>query len=315
VCSLMERKIIVGYDGSAGARDALVLGGLLGELTGRQLLLAGFFDDDPVRYVRAADDGELHGYADARRVLDQAPVSAEVERRVIHGRSPAWALSMLAEEQDAAAIVVGSSHHPGQGFAVSGGIARQLFGSSPVAVAAAPRGYRERAPGRLGRLLAAYVETDEGLDALRIAEELAHAGRATLRVVSVVDADGGSLMPGRPPGDSQRAVRERALDAALGEMPNPVAVNGVVLAGDPVTCLLAHAASGVDLIVTGSRGFGVARQVALGSVSSSLVERSPVPVLVVPRGGDRDPVAAAVHRAATSRPRAAAEAQNEALQR
>src|SRR5450759_4736016 len=83
--SLMERKIIVGYDGSSGARDALVLGGLLGELTGRPLLLAGFFDDDPVRYARAEDDGELHGYADARRVLDQAPISAEVERRVIHG--------------------------------------------------------------------------------------------------------------------------------------------------------------------------------------------------------------------------------------
>ena len=106
-------------------------------------------------YARADDDRELHAYPDARFALNQAQVGAEIERRVIHGRSPAAALSMLAEEQDAAAIVVGSAHHPGQGFAVSGGIARQLFGNSPCAVAAAPRGYRQRAPERLARLLAA----------------------------------------------------------------------------------------------------------------------------------------------------------------
>jgi nucleotide-binding universal stress UspA family protein len=311
----MERKIIVGYDGSPGARDAFVLGGLLGGLTGRPLLLAAFYDDDPVRYARAEDDRELHAYPDARLVLDQAPVGAEIERRVIHGRSPAAALSMLAEGQDAAAIVVGSAHHAGHGFAASGGTARQLFGNSPCSVAAAPFGYRHRAPERLEQLLAAYVETDEGLDALRIAGELAYAGRATLRVVSVVDTDGGSLMPGRPRENAQQAARELALDAALGGLPNIVAVDGVVLAGDPVTCLLAQAAYGVELIITGSRGFGVARQVALGSVSSSLVERSPVPVLVVPRGGDRDPVATELRPPAMSRRGAVAGAQNEALQR
>jgi nucleotide-binding universal stress UspA family protein len=300
VSSVVERKIIVGYDRSAGARDALVLGGLLGGLAGRQLLLAAFYDDDPVRYARAEDDRELHAYPDARLVLDQAPVGAEIERRVIHGRSPAAALSMLAEEQDAAAIVVGSARHAGRGFPVTGAVARQLFANSPCSVAAAPHGYRQRAPKRLARLLAAYVETDEGLDALRIAGLLAHAGQATLSVVSVVDTNAASVIPGRLRGDSLRAVRERALDAALRGLANTVAVDGVVLGGDPVACLLGQAACGVDLIITGSRSFGVVRQVALGSVSSRLVERSPVPVLVVPRGGDRDPVATALHPSATS---------------
>ena len=49
MCLLLERKIIVGYDGSPGARDALVLGGFLAKPAGRSLLLAAFFDDDPVR--------------------------------------------------------------------------------------------------------------------------------------------------------------------------------------------------------------------------------------------------------------------------
>ncbi len=303
VLSVMDRKIIVGYDGSRGARDALVLGGLLEGLTGRPLLLAAFYDDDPVRYARAVDDRELRAYRDARLALDEAPLGAEIERQVIHGRSPAAALSLLAEEQDAAAIVLGSAHHRRQGFAVTGGVARQLFRNCPCSVAAAPRGYRQRPPQRLTRLLAAYVETNEGLDALRVAGSLAHAGRAMLSVVSVVDADGASVIPGRPNFDSLRAVRERALDSALRGLANTVAVDGVVLAGDPVTCLLEQAASGVDLIITGSRGFGVVRQVALGSVSSRLVERSPVPVLVVPRGGDRDPVAMALRPTATSQRR------------
>jgi nucleotide-binding universal stress UspA family protein len=270
----MERKIIVAYDGSEDALDALVLGNLLAELTAHPILLAAFSDARPMRTVHVDGDLVLHAGADARDVLTNAPAGPEIERRVVHGRSPASALSMLAEAQDSVAIVVGSGgdNHGG----ATGAIARQLFGNSPCAVAIAPCRYRERAPRRLAQLLAAYVDTPEGLDALRIAAQLAHAARASLRVVSIVDSPHAT------------AAREQALEAELRRLANTVAVDGLVLLGDPVTCLLEEADSSVDLIVTGSRGFGVVRQVALGSVSSQLVERSPVPVLVVPRGGDRD---------------------------
>jgi len=180
---------------------------------------------------------------------------------------------MLAEERDSVAIVVGSGPDTHGG---PEGVARHLLANSPCAVAIAPRGYRHRAPSRLARLLVAYIDTPEGLDALRIAAQVAHAAQASLRVVSVVD----------DPHDT--AARERTLDAELRRLANTVAVDGLVLSGEPVPCLLEQANSRMDLIVTGSRGFGVVRQVALGSVSSQLVERSPIPVLVVPRGGDRD---------------------------
>ena len=284
----MQRKIVVGYDGSAGAFDAFALGRMIGELTGRELVVVACYADDSVRYARDEDDRELLTYGDARRVVDQAADGVDVERRVIRGRSAASALSLLAEQQDAAAIVVGSACHARPGSIATGGVARRLFASSPCSVAVAPRGYREGAPERFGRILAAYVETDEGLDALRIAESLAHAGHATLRVVSVVETDDATAGGGRVPENSARAARERALDTALRGLANTVAADGVVLTGDPVGCLLEQAAFGVDLIVIGSRGFGVGRQVALGSVSSRLVERSTIPVLVVPRGGDRD---------------------------
>jgi nucleotide-binding universal stress UspA family protein len=294
----MERKIIVGYDGSRGADDALVLARRLGELTGRPLLLVACCRDDRTRDARTVEDRGLLEYPEARHTLDQAPVSADTERRAIRGRSPAAALSMLAEEQDAGAIVVGSAHRVAASGFLTGGVARALFASSPCSVAAAPRGYRDGAPERLSRIIAAYVETDEGLDALRIAESLAHAGHAALRVVSVADAhEADDASAGE---DSTRAARERALHTALRGLANTVAVDGVVLEGDPVACLLEQAAFGADLIVTGSRGFGVVRQVALGSVSSRLVERSVVPLLVVPRGGDRDLVAARARHPATA---------------
>jgi nucleotide-binding universal stress UspA family protein len=294
----MERKIIVGYDGSRGADDALMLARRLGELTGRPLLLVACYRDDPGRDARSVEDPDLLAYPEARHTLNQAPIGADIERRAIRGRSPATALAMLAEEQHAVAIVVGSAHRAAASGLLTGGVARELLASSPCSVAAAPHGYRDGAPERLTRIIAAYVETDEGLDALRIAESLAHAGHAALRVVSVVDAHASDDASA---GDySARAARERALDTALRGLANTVAVDGVVLEGDPVANLLEQAAFGVDLIVTGSRGFGIVRQVALGSVSSRLVERSVVPLLVVPRGGDRDLVAARANHPATA---------------
>jgi len=294
----MERKIIVGYDGSRGADDALMLGRRLAELTGRPLLLVACCRDDRARDARGVQNRDLPPYPEARDRLDQAPIAADIERRAIRGRSPAAALAMLAEDQDAVAIAVGSAHRAAAGGLLTGGVARELLASSPCSVAAAPRGYRDSAPERLTRIIAAYVETDEGLDALRIAESLAHAGHAQLRVVSVVDAHdtSGDTSAGA---NSASAARERALDTVLRGLANTVAVDGVVLEGDPVARLLEQAAFGVDLIITGSRGFGIVRQVALGSVSSRLIERSTIPLLVVPRGGDRDLVAAQTRYPAT----------------
>jgi nucleotide-binding universal stress UspA family protein len=287
----VERKIIVGYEDSPQARDALALAGLLGVVSGRQLLLATYYCDDPVRYGRGDDRGELFASSDAHRILEAAPVAVDIERLVIHGRSAAIALSMLAEDQDAAAVVVGSSRHAHGGFTATGGVARELLNSSPCSVAVAPLGYQERAPERLERLLVAYINTDEGLAALRIAESLAHAAGARLRVVSVVESDSASSVGHRQHADPLSTARQHDLDQALRGLANTVDADGAVLSGDPVALVLALAAFDVDLIIGGSRGFGPARQVALGSVSSRLVELSPVPVLVVPRGGDRDIVA------------------------
>lgn len=51
--------------------------------------------------------------------------------------------------------------------------------------------------------------------------------------------------------------------------------------GDPVDSMMEYvSSSGVDLVVVGSTGKGMADRLILGSVSTGIVHKSPVPVLV-----------------------------------
>jgi nucleotide-binding universal stress UspA family protein len=51
---------------------------------------------------------------------------------------------------------------------------------------------------------------------------------------------------------------------------------------------LAYAGNDLDLLVTGSRGYGPARRLMLGSTSARLVREAPCPVLVLARGVETD---------------------------
>ncbi len=90
-----------------------------------------------------------------------------------------------------------------------------------------------------------------------------------------------------------RTERQRQLDSALRGLAGAVRAEGVLLDGDPAQRLL-ELAGGIDLLVTGSRGHGPVRQVALGSVSAALVDGSAAPVLVLPRGAQSELVAPAL---------------------
>lgn len=91
-----------------------------------------------------------------------------------------------------------------------------------------------------------------------------------------------------------RTERQRQLDSALRGLAGAVRAEGVLLDGDPAQRLLEGLAGGIDLLVTGSRGHGPVRQVALGSVSAALVDGSAAPVLVLPRGAQSELVAPAL---------------------
>jgi nucleotide-binding universal stress UspA family protein len=101
--------------------------------------------------------------------------------------------------------------------------------------------------------------------------------------------------------DALRSVKEyldHAIAKALETLPRELRASGQVLSGRAAKLLVSKAEEGVDLLVTGSRGYGPSRRVLLGSVSSKLARSAPCPLLVVPRTAERS--GAVVPAAATA---------------
>jgi nucleotide-binding universal stress UspA family protein len=80
------------------------------------------------------------------------------------------------------------------------------------------------------------------------------------------------------------AASEQLLEDARSTVPAGVAAETVLLDGVAPDALLREASQDLRLLVMGSRGYGPARRVLLGSVSAGVVHGAACPVLVVPRG-------------------------------
>ena len=117
------RTVIVGCSESESVVDALALGFLLVERPGWRLLLAHAYA--PPRLAR--EDAELL----LQGALRALPYGQPASTRALESESPGPALSDLAREEQAYAVVVGAS----------GGVATQLALSGPCPVAIAPRGF------------------------------------------------------------------------------------------------------------------------------------------------------------------------------
>lgn len=82
--------------------------------------------------------------------------------------------------------------------------------------------------------------------------------------------------------DASRAEAAKQLDAAAESRPGGIEPEVVALDGDPGRAIIEQAErGGNDLIVMGSRGHGPIGSLVLGSVSTYVLQHSPVAVLVV----------------------------------
>jgi nucleotide-binding universal stress UspA family protein len=290
------RPVVVGYDGTPQAKDALALGAALAATTGDRLILAGAFGADPL-----LSGGEL----DSRRaeVLDRlgqaaqelAPaVAGPVERRAVLGTSAASALQELAEAEHPRALVLGSCHRGAVGRVVIGSVAERLLHGAPCPVVVASRGLADAGAVELRTVCVGFDGGPEAWTALQRAAQVASAAGARLRVALVVPAiPPVPMMPVLPA--ELLEERDRAagveLDHAVRSVTKAVQAESRLLNGDPATRLAEEAARDVDLLVVGSRGYGPVRHVLLGSVSAALMHSSPCPVMVVPRTAEFDPSA------------------------
>jgi nucleotide-binding universal stress UspA family protein len=286
------KKVMVGYDSSDEARDALALGNVLSQATNATLILAGVVEAD-FPYGPGSDDFRIRQEERLREELEDAAIGIGVEPdlRVITARSPARGLHDLAEGEAADILVLGSSHRSGLGRVLAGSVTERVLQGAPCAIAVAPRGFRNQAQLEPRVIAVGFDGFPESRRALANARELAEACGAALRVIAVQEADlisGYQDVPGY--GDRGTVVRsererlEKALNEAVGRLPLGVRPQGSLLPGSAAEVLARAAETGVDLLVVGSRGYGPVRRVLLGGVSSALVRSAPCPILVVPRG-------------------------------
>ena len=286
----MYRRIVVGYDGTDEAEDGLVFAGRLAELTGARVVLAFAYGGESIAVGIGAASIGVNVRDEAEQVLKRGlkhlPEGIEARTRALRQASPARALHELAEQLDADLVVLGSAQFGAIGRVVIGSVAMRLLHGLPCPVAVAPKGYATDRHSPSFRIAAAWDGTPESELALDAATELARLARSELHVWHVVDpalyavpAYPGVLMPSEA---TVTEAAEKLLAAATERLPDDVNATAEVLTGSPAEVLAAKAGS-VDLLVTGSRGYGPVRRVLLGGVSSRLMRHSPCPVLVVPR--------------------------------
>ncbi len=142
-------SIIVAYDGTPHADDALVLGDALSSLLGAPIALAHVHRADPRdrRPSVAVSGRERFLRREGERLLERASEvlgGKEVSHHAIAGTTTASALRGLAEQQDAQLIVFGAARDGSPGRVHPGSAARRLLQSARCGIALAPAGFREQ---------------------------------------------------------------------------------------------------------------------------------------------------------------------------
>lgn len=247
--------VLIGFDDTAYGHDALALGLRLAEDTGEPAIVATVFPDAAERKL------------DAARVI--VGVRPNVTFEAVESASASRGLHEFAERIRPQMIVLGSSEHSTVGRISPDSTVEQILNGAPAPVAVAPRGYRRRG-GSIRRLAVAFDGQRESRNALAVASQLVQRLGGSLRLVCVTVKADGEL--------------QTALDRAAAAAPNGVKVITELIVDEiPSDTLTDLPGEYPDLLVCGSRGYGLSRQVLLGSVSTQLVRKAAYPVLVVPR--------------------------------
>jgi nucleotide-binding universal stress UspA family protein len=283
----MFGTIIAGVDAREGGRDALALAARLAQIFGSELVAVHAYPYDYYVSSGATADFEAVMQDAAEETLntelERAGVTADPV--AVSDESPGRALHRIAARRGADLIVVGSAHRGRIGRVLAGDVTAGTLHGAPCPVLVAPRGYREHA-GELETIGVGYDGSPEARAALELARDLAKAAGARLRVIDVVvpPEPGGPFPAYRPDWTEHARIRreeaEERVEAVLADLGD--VATGDIAFGDPAR-ELAYEANHLDLLVTGSRGYGPVRRLMLGSTSAKLVHEAPCPVMVLTR--------------------------------
>jgi nucleotide-binding universal stress UspA family protein len=283
--------IAAGVDGYPEGRDAAALGALLARAVDGEVLLVAVHPEPLV--VLPAELGwtamRKHAEETLRQIRDEVAPGA---RTVVETDwSVPRALERVVAREHRNLLIVGSSRRGPPGRVRIGKRTRQLLCHFRCALAVAPRGLSSVPERRLAHVGVGYDGSEESGAALVLAGSIAVAAGAQLSVRGVVDdrlprvgwpsLGGDQLMSiwselTEPMVESLRARAQAAADATGAD----VAVE--VRRGRPADALM-ELGEVVDLLVIGSRRWGAATRVLVGSTGEALLHDAGCPVLVVPR--------------------------------
>lgn len=286
----MFERIVVGFDQSEQARDALALGRRLADRAGAELV-AALVLPYPVggSLVPALPaDAWTAMVADARAALDRVAEEFDAETELSDSSTPTHGLQEITERIGGDLLVLGS-HRSDPGRVRAGRKARQLMSGSGFAVALAPAGYAD-GPAGLDRIGVAVDGSPESDRALEIGVALLDGGQLRLIAVAGELAEGwghwGSAYALSELRDISRKMASDSLDRAAARLPEGTAFETEQREGPAAAEIQRASAEGLDLLCLGSRGYGPVRRVLLGSVSSEVIRDASCPVLIGPRGTD-----------------------------
>jgi nucleotide-binding universal stress UspA family protein len=286
----LPRRIAVGVDGFSTGEDAAVLGRLLSEAAGAELILIAVHPDPIIVMPAEATRKGLHDQAQRFLTITRTSRAPSARTKVEVGASIPRALLRAIARERCDMLVLGSNRRAPKGEVQIASATRQLLGQAGWPLAIAPRGLADTAPERLSRIAVGYDGEPESQAALCLAAAIAERSGASLEVVAVVDdrlpAYGASRVP---------AASAAAWDALL--EPDRAELEGKVRAatqlplvstevraelGEPAG-VLKKLSEDVDLIVIGSRRWGTLARVLLGSTGEEVLRGARCPVLVAAR--------------------------------
>ena len=291
-----QGHIVVGYDGSAGAVNALTYAARLANDRNLPLLLLmalPHLNPKAPRTARALKldpDYLTHIKTRAQRKLDAAAEQLATQypelktETALLSADPAGAL--VEASQDATLVIVGVRGHSTELLSpMLGGVSGSVIAHAVGPVMVVPDGIHEMGGGPV---VVGLVDSADALEAGRVAIEEAEKRQVPLVTMLAWEiapelSDFGTLV--RIDSDQE----QREIDAMLATMTAPlleghpnVVVERRIVQGTPRAALV-QASQQASLVVVGSRGLGGFAGLLLGSVSRAVTRESDCPVIVVRR--------------------------------
>ncbi|MEO8694712.1 MAG: universal stress protein [Acidimicrobiales bacterium] len=290
------KTIVVGVDGSGGAKDALRWACQEAMLYGdtKVVAVSTWFAPVPVMspWLPNVDlpidltEPTEKGLADTvAAVVGDEFASVRVEQRVIHG-APGPVL--IAEAVHSDLVVVGSRGLGGFKGLLLGSVSHQVVTHAACAVVVVPQAGPVVAAGGPRRIVVGVDGSANSIAALRWAAERAQVSGVTIRAVFAwrlppVSPTPPEISGGLPPTNVVGHAAAVTLDDFLREaaLPPDVNVEPINVEGTPAKVLVDEGAH-AELLVLGARGHGGFTGLLLGSVATAVTRHAQCPVAVIP---------------------------------